>query len=292
MPPVGALNSRLLMPSGFELNKIKSAGYPRVRFDEVPGWRSLPETVGGDATPRTGRLGEDFNPAQSIGKTVGYTGRIQAGHGQGRSALERYASDLEASFSDRSSSQTFMVTSWWDTDQWIFHAKVMSFDGDDKQERDDNSLPSPWQFDFTANLRMNDGRFYWWNESGTPGDFMTWTNASSVVATNSGNAATDPIITVAGVAGGTDVHLIRDVPGGTDLDLWFRNPGAGTLIVDFSTRRAYLNNLLTDVSRSYDELASTWWDEDQLGIPPGSHTISKGPGAGTSIKVDLFSAWW
>jgi hypothetical protein len=95
-----------------------------------------------------------------------------------------------------------------------------------------------------------------------------------------------------GVAGGTDVHLIRGVPGGTDLDLWFRNPGAGTLIVDFSTRRAFMNDLLHDVSKTYDELTSTWWDEDQLGVPPGAWTITKGPGAGTSLTVEFFSAWW
>jgi hypothetical protein len=140
---------------------------------------------------------------------------------------------------------------------------------------------------------MKDGRFYHWNESGTSGEFMTWTDASAVVVENSGNAPTDPILTVTGVGAG-DVHLIRGVPGGTDLDLWFRGFDAGpnTLIIDFSVKRAFLNDLLTEVTHLYDELTSTWWDEDVFGVPPGIHTLSLGPGNGTSIKTDLFSAWW
>jgi hypothetical protein len=292
MPPIGALHSKLRTPTGAQLNTPKASGYPRAKFDEVPGWRSMPEVSGGDTAPRVGVYGEDFNPARSIGKTVSCVGRLQAGYGQSRMALEAYASNLEAAFVDRSSGQTFLFESWWDSNQWIVHGKPLAYNGDEKQERGDDALPSKWQFDFTLDLRLNDGRFYWWNESGTPGDFMSWSHASAVVVNNSGNAATDPIITVPGVAGGTDVHLIRGVPGGTDLDLWFRNPGAGTLIVDFSTRRAFMNDLLHDVSKTYDELTSTWWDEDELGVPPGAWTITKGPGAGTSLTVEFFSAWW
>lgn len=291
MPPFGALNSKFTTAAGPVFNTHRGDGFPRIHLDEVPGWISLPETVGGEGVPRVGDVGEDFNPATSIGKTLTFHGRIQAGNGASRSDSEQLASDFAAALWDRSSVQTWLCEPWWSSEQYIFKGRIMSFDGDDKQERDVNAQPSPWQFDFDLNFRMKDGRFYWWNESGTPGDFMTWTNATAVVVQNSGNVPTEPILTVTGVAAGTDVHLIRGVPGGTDLDLWFRQPGAGTLIVDFSVKRAYMNDLLHEVSKTYDELTSTWWDENQVGIPPGIHTISRGPGAGTSIKVDLFSAY-
>lgn len=286
MPPCGALNAAFTLPNGTLMNTPKGDGYPRAKLDDVPGWRSLPEVVGGDAVPRIGDQGEDFNPATSVGKTITFNGRLQAGHGQTRLSLEDWASDWLAAWTDRSSIQTFLVAPWWDTKQFIFKGRVLTNDGDETQERDWNAVPSPWQFPFSANVRMKDGRFYWWNESGTPGDFMSWTNASSVNVTNSGNAPTDPIITVAGVTAGQDVHLIRD----GSLDLWFRGLPAGDLIVDFSVRRAYMD-LITDVTDTYDELSSDWWDAWQVGVPAGAHTIAKGPGAGTSIKVDMFSAW-
>lgn len=291
MPPVGALNSKHLI-NGFTINAPKPDGYPRAKLDTVPGWRSQAETAGGDGVARTGDIGEDFNPATSIGKTITYKGRLQAAPGAAKSTIEDYGSALSAACADRSSTLSVLVLPWWSSEQWVYKGRIMSFDGDDEQDRDWNFVPSPWQDAFDLNVRMKDGRFYWWNESGTPGDFMSWIDAASVVVANSGNAPTDPIITVAGVGAGQDVHLIRGVPGGTDLNLWFRGLPAGELIVDFSVRRAFMDGLLIDVTDHYDELSSSWWDEGQFGIPPGVHTITKGPGTGTSIKVDLFSASW
>jgi hypothetical protein len=85
----------------------------------------MPEVSGGDTAPRVGVYGEDFNPARSIGKTV-CVGPLQAGYGQSRMALEAYASNLEAAFVDRSSGQTFLFESWWDSNQWIVHGKPLA----------------------------------------------------------------------------------------------------------------------------------------------------------------------
>lgn len=291
MPPVAALNARHNW-GGFFVNSKKSDGYPRVKLDSAPGWFSTPETTTSEGDPNIGRIGETFSPRTSIGKTLSYVGRIQSDRANGFGGLEARAAAMSASFSDRSSVQSMLVEPWWSTNQWLYQARVMDFNADDEQERGDDAQPSPWQRDFTLNLRMKDGRFYWWNETGVAGAFKSVTHATAAVVENSGTAPTDPIITVTGVGAGQDVHLIRGVPGGTDLNLWFRGLDAGTLIVDFSVQRAFLNDLLTDVTDTYDELSSSWWDSWQFGVPPGIHTISRGPGTGTSIKVDFFSAWW
>lgn len=275
----------------------RAEGLPRTHVKAVRGARSLPEADDSGADMPVGRMGEDAYPRTTRGKTITYELQQQAGT---EPDLNTSMAALESSFQDRSSVGLLIVEPWsgHGTDIWATFARVLDFDCDEDlvYAADANQFGhfGPWRLDPTLSFRQRDGRWFWWNESGTPATSMEWDDTTAVVVTNSGNAPTDPIITVAGVADGDDVHIGRDAAGGYPAqDLWFRGlqvTGAGNLQVDFPSRVALLDGV--DVSETYDASSSDWWDEYVPGIPPGAFNVWRGPGAGTHITVGFFSASW
>lgn len=275
----------------------RAEGYPRTHVKAVRGARSLPEADDSGAETPSGRLGEYAYPRTTRGKTLTYELQQQA---ESEPSLNTSMAALEAAFQDRSSIGLVIVQPWsgHGSDIWASFARVLAFDCDEDlvyaPDANDWGHYGPWRLDPTLSFRQQDGRWYRWNESGTPGTAMSWDAASSVSVTNSGNAPTDPVITIAGVADGADVHIGRNAVGAYPAqDLWFRGlhvTGAGNLQVDFPSRVATLDGV--DVSQTYDASTSNWWDEYVPGIPPGTFSVFRGPGAGTHITVGFFSASW
>lgn len=264
--------------------------YPRIHMKRAPGWDALPDVDESDLIVPIGMVGEYPTPRTSRGKTQMFELRIEA---LTEPQLVEYRDLLRNAFADRSSVGFLVAIPWeeYGEDQWMTFARVSDFAGDDEQLYSSSSQPSPWKRDPTVTFRQIDGRWYWFNESGTPSTPMEYSFVTGGDVENTGKFHTDPIITIPGVTAGQDVHIGRTVPGADpDVELWFRQPGAGTLQIDFhNPRRVTLDGV--DVSRSYDELApNNWWDPYVPGIPPGVHEIWRGPGAGTSIQVGFFSA--
>lgn len=287
------------------LNPPRDTAYPRLELDQqkgVLGWHS-----GADADEvvtylPAGRRGEEFAPRTPRGKTLTYNLVAKA---MNEADLNDDAMDYyRGIFADKSSLGFLIAVPWpggdLPGDQWATFVRILDFDCDELNQHPQNAVPSPYQREMTLSFRQPDSRWLWWNETGTPSEMKSYENlaGNAVVVTNAGNSHIEPIITVFGVDDGDDVHIGRDLPGGGSVNLWFRDPGAGDLIVDFPTRSARLDTGtdIVDVSDTYDASSSQWWDEFTEGIPgqkptnPVDHNVFKGPGAGTGIRVEFFSA--
>lgn len=282
----GTLKASINKPSVGDL----AVDFPRTRIKRAPGWDALPDVDDSVVIAPVGIPGEYPAPRTTRGKTQIFELQVQ---GLTEPTLVAHRQALRAAFSDRSSIGFLIARPWsvYGSDQWMTWARVSDYAGDDEQIYPATGVPSPWKRDPTLTLRQIDGFWYWWNETGTPSVPKQYIYSTGGNVENAGDAPTYPVITVAGVSAGQDVHIGRTVPGGTNVDLWFRQPGAGTLVIDFNPPRHVVLNGFTDVSKSFDAAtANNWWDPFVDGIPPGVHEIWKGPGAGTSIQIGFFSA--
>jgi hypothetical protein len=68
--------------------------------------------------------------------------------------------------------------------------------------------------------------------------------------------------------------------------------GSQSVVIDFPTRKVLVGTGSADATASYDAAASTWWDEFAEGVPPGSHNLWIGPGAGTGLTINFYSGSW
>lgn len=270
----------------------RAEGYPRTHVKRIGGWRSNPDHDEATQDKPTGRIGEVPHARTSRGRTLAYELQQQA---DSEPTLVSSLEDLNEAFADESVLGLLLVTPWpgHGDDVWATYAQVLDYDDDGQLVYQPDAFPSPWKSDPLLSLRQIDGRWYWWNESGTLGTPMVFTDGDdAVLVTNSGNAPSDPIITVAGVASTDDIHIGRDAGGGDiGRDLWFRGLPAGTLVVDFNDRSATVGS--TDVTDKLDEVESDWWDAGVVGIPKASTVnVWRGPGAGGALSVSCFSASW
>lgn len=286
------------------INTPPSEGYPRADFVSqrgIGGWHSLPDLD--DDTPYlpAGKRGEVPYPLTSRGNTLTYNLRFKGDPSGGYNGLMEDLSDFRASFADRSSLALLVVTPWPDHGEeiWGSFCRVLDYDADELQAYGPTRVPSPWIRDPIVSFRQLDGRWLWLNESGTLFEQMTWSTTTGISVTNSGNAPIEPKLTVTGVDPGDDLHVGRDLAGGGDVDLWFRDPvgvaglvGAQTVVIDFPTRTVAVGAGGVDATAAYDAAASTWWDEFQEGVPPGSHNLWIGPGAGTGLEIEFYSGSW
>lgn len=285
------------------------ATFPRLEINQekgIAGFYSAPDADEPEADTPAGRRGEVPFPRTSRGKTLTYNLRLIEDEDGTYGDLTADLSDYLAVFQDRSSIGLLVVQPWEAFDDvppdeweiWATFARVLAFDADELVAYGPGRQPSPWIRDPILSLRQLDGLWIWANESGaflTPMIFDV-PSGSGVDVTNSGNAPTPPTVTVYDVNSGEDLHIGRNLdPSGT-LDLWFRDPvglAGGTtedVVVDFPNRKVFVNG--TDVTESYDAAASSWWDEFVEGIPPGTHTVFIGAGAGVGLKVHFYSASW
>lgn len=292
------------------INQPKSAGYPRLKIDPqkgIPGWRSTVDADDAQNEEPAGRRGEFPYPRTGRGKTITYNVIGQVEWGDGLDGLDEYMDELAAVFQDTSSLALIVSTPWpglpgGPDDVWSSFCRVLAFTADEAQLRGPTAAPSPWQRDAQLSLRLLDGRWGWLNESGTPFEPVSWENLAgeAVAVTNSGRAPTPPVITVHGVDPGDDLHVGRDASGSWPAQqLWFRDPvgAAGfavakDVVIDFGALPRHVTVDGINVTKSYDAAASDWWDEFVFEIPPGTHNVWRGPGAGTGIEVHFYSCSW
>jgi hypothetical protein len=288
--------------------------FPRIEINHekgVAGWFSLPDVDADAPSTPTGLIGERPHARLSRGKTLTYNLQLKEDYGSVYPDVGEDLLPFSAAFVDRSSVGLLIVTPWEglesgpldDVEIWATFARILEFDADDLQSYGPDRQPSPFIRDSILSLRQIDGRWLWWNESGTEGDPMVFTDGDDAVeVTNSGTAPTEPVIQVAGVMADDDIHIGRDAATGADgiayplQSLWFRGLPAGTLTVDFSKRQLGLGPLATvdgtDVTDHLDVPNSDWWDPGIPGIPPGTFNVWRGPGAGGALTCSFFSADW
>lgn len=279
------------------INEPPSVSLPRAEIDTAKGvgnWHTLPDFDAPDADRLAGVIGERPITGVSRGKTLVYNLIAKGDHTGGLAGIEDYIDELRGAFAERGRTGLLVVTPWdgLGSDVWATEARILDFSGDELQSRSPYAQPSPWLRDLLLSLRQIDGRWYWWNESGTLAAPMAFGEGDdAVVVTNSGTAPTEPSIAVAGVTDGDDIHIGRDATSEyPEQSLWFRGLPTGTLSVDFALRTAKVGS--TDVTDKLDAADSDWWDPGVPGIPPGNFNVWRGPGAGGALSCSFFSASW
>jgi hypothetical protein len=261
----GLETTHIWLPGLFTLNDLTLE--PRVRLTRITGLHSLSEIDDARETG-VGQAGERVIPVERRGRTIVYEGLIQSRTLFGLRALSR---DMRGAFRGRSDEGVMRIVG--DPD-WEFEARVMQLDMDDEQEHGPQHVRT-WQRKFTIGLRLGDPRVYALDEVLSDGHAA----GSTISVTNDGITDTDPIFEVT-IAEGQSLILRNDDIDG-DPQLIFRDLPAGTLRVDFKTRRAVNDDDgdVTEVSGKLDTEDSTWWDEGTPGLLPGVNHVysSRGP---------------
>lgn len=253
---------------------------PRVKFDRMPGFRSLPE-ADDNREQRTARIGSTVLPSLVRDKTFTVDGKLQAANMTDLRGLER---QMLAAFGERNVEGTWSAIplAAWDpvngaTDYWQASMRVMAYEPQTDFPAGLNALPSAYQLPFVLTMRMSDPRWFWT-------DAATATHASSATATNLGSAPADPTITVAGASGTVTIT-------NTTVDnrqLVFLGLPSGSLVIDFDARTALIG--ASDALPYLDTYESDWWDIGIPGLRSGANTITQS--GGTSVTVDWQHAAW
>lgn len=141
---------------------ITAPAWPRIRLEQITGWRSLPE-ADDNRQPRTTTHGEFSYPGMMLGKTLVYEGAVRA---LDWISLKGPVNGMNQGFGERSTEGLMTVTpfSWIGGPVWVFTARVLSLDFDPKPDYV-SSAPEPLSWGFALTLRMSDPYFY---TSGTP----------------------------------------------------------------------------------------------------------------------------
>lgn len=246
---------------------------PRIKFDAMPGFRSLPDAED-NRSPLTARAGEITYPSLVRGKTWTVEGRLQARSMDELRALE-YA--MMGAFGERDLLGNWHSVPVGDGSFWTCSARVLQYEPQTVFDASLRHPRGPHQISFLLGMRMSDPRFYWSVQ-------QTATHASAVVALNEGRAPTDPIITVEDV--GDTVIVANDTTGKT---LHFNGINvAGDLVINFLERTASIG--VVDAAPYLDPYLSDWWDRSQAGIVPGANGIVQS--GGSSITVAYWHASW
>lgn len=259
------------------------AAVPRVEFDRMTGFRSLPD-ADDNRQARTAQIGESALPGLVRGKTFTPEGHLVA---RSMQALRQLGEAMRAAFGQRDLEGTWSAIpdpAYGDnTHFWQCTARVLQLDIDEELLFSPQSLPSPYQLHFLLGLRMSDPRFTWTDVQDTG------TDPVSVIATNLGTAPAEPTITVP-VTGTTGSHVDVSVFNDTaDWQLTLLNlPYTGDLVCDFAARTLMVGT--HDVSTYVDTFASTWRDRGKAGLARGANTIRQT--GGSSIQVTFRHTSW
>lgn len=263
------------------------------------GWRVILEDITGEhgsadaedsRSKKLGRIGENRGPVYLGGRTLAYTGRIEA-----TTVLNLRAAELalEAAFEERDLPGTMRLYWAWEAigptpgpegpgPHWYLTGRVIDYQPDEQQTTGNDAI-WPYQRAFTLGIRCDDPRRYW-HEAITGGP-----NSTSVTVSNPGIDA-DPIITVE-TAGGGNVNITNTTLG-VNLKWDGSLFGSSVVTFDFARRLIWVNDpgdTPFEDGDAYTELLltaqSTWWNPGVHGIDRGSNTITLT--GGTSIAVEF-----
>jgi hypothetical protein len=143
-------------PPALNFWDVTAPAWPRIRLEQITGWRSLPE-ADDNRQPRTTTHGEFPYPGMMLGKTIVYEGQVRAKEWV---TIKAPVHGMNQGFGERSLEGLMTITpfSWIGGVVWTFHARVLSLDFDPKPEY--VPAPEPIRWGFALTLRMSDPYFY------------------------------------------------------------------------------------------------------------------------------------
>jgi hypothetical protein len=263
---------------------------PRIKISNIKGLYSGPDIVD-SRRQKFGQTGEQATPAQIAGKTITYTGVVQA---SSLDELEWYCNVIKlAQFTDPQLGEGTMDivrNALIGGHTYQYAARLVQVEIDDEQSYAADAMPSPWQRTIVMAFRLSDPRIY-------------VTDDQQVLPSAAGPGGANITLNVANPGGYDAVPVIR-ILGPTVQPILSRagavlafsfTLGAGEWAdVDFETRTVTKSDG-TDLTNGRIVAASTWWDAGQPGIPGGvpagvvtAITLSQAaghPGVGSGFTV-------
>lgn len=136
---------------------IMAPTWPRIRIEQITGWRSLPD-ADDNRSPRTSDHGEFIWPGKMLGKTVVYEGEVRTLDWQ---TLRLPVNQMLQGYSERSLPGVMTVTpfAWIGGPVWTYNARVVSLDFDPKPEYIPG-MTEALRWGFSLTMRMHDPYFY------------------------------------------------------------------------------------------------------------------------------------
>jgi hypothetical protein len=206
--PLG-LEARLVLPNraAYTMNdrSVAARSAARVIFDAIGNWGALGDRED-RRSPRRGMIGEQALRAILLGKTLSPKGRVQA---PSRQLLVRAVREFQAAMND-DQEQRFEL--WPHPDYGsighYFHAATLALDGldDDQTNYSPQSLPTPWQRDFTLSIRLSDPRMYVIDDLAGTG----FTRRVDAHASRTSAGTPRPIPVISGTLNGVDHFTARE----------------------------------------------------------------------------------
>jgi hypothetical protein len=270
--------------NGFDLEG-RGSTMPRARLRAITGLHS--KELEDSAMANTGRMGETSLPSLMRGKTVTYSGELEA---RTLPELRVLENSMRGAF-QQDTVLTFTVAPP-PARGGVSHSytgRVLQLTLDDELRFGPTRIPSPHARAFVLAVKQYDPRYYV-----TTATSDTESAGVATVLTNEGNAPTEPSFTVIGGAS-LDQADIRNQTTGKKLlftGLLGLVPAGQSMVVDFANREVYNSVTGADLSGRMDVTLSDWWDEGTPGVVPGANSlIVLGTGT-TSYTVTFKSANW
>lgn len=256
--------------NGITMNDLTPGHWPRVFLTSITGLRDRADSAD-NRELNTGRVGETVYPSLQGGKTLVYTGILQA---KDPVSLEVARSSLlYATYTEDVLPMLFTPPPARGGVAFFTPVRVLACTIDDDFTYIPTSMPSPWQRAFILTVRMSQPVFYQ-----TTVQSVSETGGS-VTAENYGTAPTEPALVIA-VAAGDDVSVTNASIGG--MTIAFKAlPVYGDLIIDFIQRTALIGAV--DAMPFMDDVATTWWDEGVPGLASGVNDLTRTGGSAMSV---------
>lgn len=254
--------------NGVTLNN--NLAFPRYKLTRITGIRSKPDSDD-YRDPAKGSIGEITYSSQPRGKTIVYSGVIEA---TDQVSLRTAGNALMAAFAETKSEGFLGIAppAGRGGVAWFAACKSLACDIDDEVF---TTMQSVFLYSrrFTCSLRMSDPRFY-----STVPVTISGASGATVVATNLGTAPSEPTFTLDG-AFATGPRLER-VGGSDPRFLDFNDSiawpaiGAGQhLVVGFGRTPFATSPEIGGDFAALIDFTSNWWDDEAAGILPGANSI-------------------
>jgi hypothetical protein len=261
--------------------------FPRYRLKRITGLHSKAE-ADNLSDPAQGFMGELARPSHKRGKTIVYTGKIEA---LSLPSLRAAIATLKSAFSEDGveSQVTIDPPAGRGGQQIIYFARVLSCDVDDEITTS-MTARIPHNRDFAISLRQHNPRYF--------GDVVNTGNIGNtvpVVCNNAGNAPVDHIMILNGPLAST-VRVEKTSPQSRFLEfgpsLAFAAVTAGMHVTvgwgaqPFASSPQIADSDFTPLVT----FASNWWDDGVSGLDVGDNSIvASGVG---SFQVQWRHAVW